>query len=65
MRYSNHGLRDTADRSKLEQMSIHAYVDFESKDADEKYALMNIQARSNNRDGMAFAHYFDRLLNAP
>ena len=56
---------DTADRSKLEQMSVYAYVDSESKDADEKYALMNIQARSNNRDGMALRIISDRLLNAP
>lgn len=56
---------DTADRSKLEQMSIYAYVDFESKDAEEKYALMNIQARSNNRDGMALRIISDRLLKAP
>ncbi|WP_313340128.1 AAA family ATPase [Sedimentibacter sp.] len=56
---------DTADRSKLEQMSIYAYVDFESKDANEKYALMNIQARSNNRDGMALRIISDRLINAP
>ncbi|WP_075979957.1 AAA family ATPase [Bacillus massilinigeriensis] len=56
---------DTADRSKLEQMSVYAYVDFESKDADAKYALMNIQARSNNRDGMALRIISDRLLNAP
>ena len=56
---------DTADRSKLEQMSVYAYVDFESKDAEEKYALMNIQARSNNRDGMALRIISDRLLNAP
>ncbi|NYB75267.1 AAA family ATPase [Sedimentibacter hydroxybenzoicus DSM 7310] len=56
---------DTADRSKLEQMSIYAYVDFESKDADEKYALMNIQARSNNRDGMALRIISDRLIKAP
>ncbi|WP_026895873.1 AAA family ATPase [Clostridiisalibacter paucivorans] len=56
---------DTADRSKLEQMSVYAYVDFESKDADEKYALMNIQARSNNRDGMALRIISDRLLNVP
>ncbi|HCA29479.1 MAG TPA: ATPase, partial [Ruminococcaceae bacterium] len=40
---------DTADRSRMEQMSVYAYVDFESKDADDKYTLMNIQARSNNR----------------
>lgn len=56
---------DTADRSKLEQMSVYSYVDFESKDANEKYALMNIQARSNNRDGMALRIISDRLLNAP
>ncbi len=56
---------DTADRSKLEQMSIYAYVDPESKDMDDKYALMNIQARSNNRDGMALRIISDRLLTAP
>ena len=56
---------DTADRSKLEQMSVYAYVDFESKDANEKYALMNIQARSNNRDGMALRIISDRLFKAP
>ncbi len=56
---------DTADRSKLEQMSIYAYVDFESKCADDKYALMNMEARSNNRDGMALRIISDRLLNTP
>lgn len=56
---------DTADRSKLEQMSIYAYVDFESKDPDDKYTLMNIQARSNNRDGMALRIISDRLLHVP
>lgn len=56
---------DTADRSKLEQMSMYAYVDFESKDADEKYTLMNIQARSNNRDGMALRIIGDRLVSLP
>ena len=54
---------DTADRSKREQMSIYAYVDFDSKDADDKYTLMNIQARSNNRDGMALRIISDRLLS--
>ena len=56
---------DTADRSKLEQMSVYAYVDFESNSADDKYAFMNIQARSNNRDGMALRIISDRLLHAP
>src|SRR5690554_5565396 len=57
--------RDTADRSKFEQMSIYSYVDFDSKDPYEKYALMNIQARSNNRDGMALRIVSDRLLKVP
>lgn len=56
---------DTADRSKMEQMSIYSYVDFEGKDPDEKYAMMNIQARSNNRDGMALRIISDRLLKLP
>lgn len=56
---------DTADRSRLEQMSIYSYVDFESNDPEEKYALMNIQARSNNRDGMALRIVSDRLLKVP
>lgn len=56
---------DTADRSRLEQMSVYAYVDFESRDAGEKYALMNMQARSNNRDGMALRIISDRLIKTP
>ena len=56
---------DTADKSKMEQMSIYSYVDFESKEPNEKYALMNIQARSNNRDGMALRIISDRLLKTP
>lgn len=56
---------DTADRSRIEQMSIYSYVDFESKQPDDKYSLMNIQGRSNNRDGMALRIIADRLLKAP
>ena len=53
---------DSADRSRLEQMSIYSYVDGESKDPDEKYSLMGIQSWSNNRDGMALRIVADRLL---
>lgn len=53
---------DTADRSRMEQMSLYSYVDFDSKDPDEKYSLVNIQGRSNNRDGMAIRIIADRLL---
>ena len=56
---------DTADRSRLEQMSLYAYVDFDSDDPDEKYSLTGIQSRSNNRDGMAIRIIADRLLTAP
>lgn len=56
---------DTADSSQREQMSVYSYVDFESRDADEKYSLMNIKGRSNNRDGMALRIISERLLKAP
>lgn len=56
---------DTADRSRMEQMSLYSYVDFDSKDPDEKYSLIGIQGRSNNRDGMAIRIIADRLATAP
>ncbi|MFT4104363.1 MAG: AAA family ATPase [Lacrimispora sp.] len=56
---------DTADRSPMEQMSLYSYAEFDSKDPDEKYSLINIQGRSNNRDGMAVRIIADRLLTAP
>ncbi|WP_239614660.1 vWA domain-containing protein [Cohnella mopanensis] len=55
---------DTADKSKLEQMSIYAYADFDKPDDRDRYRLMNIRARSNNRDGMALRIIAERLLNA-
>lgn len=55
---------DTADRSRMEQMSLYSYVDFDSKDPNQKYSLMSIQSRSNNRDGMALRIVSDRLLKA-
>lgn len=56
---------DTADRSPMEQMSLYAYVDFNSNDPKDKYSLMGIQGRSNNRDGMAIKIIADRLMVAP
>lgn len=56
---------DTADRSRMEQMSLYSYVDSGSKDPDEKYSLLSIQGRSNNRDGMAIRIIADRLVTAP
>ncbi|MNI34419.1 Cobalamin biosynthesis protein CobT VWA domain protein [compost metagenome] len=56
---------DTADVSKLEQMSIYAYTDFDKPDASDRFRLMEIRARSNNRDGMALRIMADRLANSP
>lgn len=53
---------DTADVSKFEQMSIFAYADFEKEDYKNRYRLMKIRGRSNNRDGMALRIVGERLL---
>ncbi|MED4570608.1 vWA domain-containing protein [Brevibacillus agri] len=52
---------DTADVSRLEQMSIFAYVDLDKPDASDRFRLMQIRARSNNRDGMALRIMAERL----
>ncbi|MCY7482828.1 nitric oxide reductase activation protein NorD [Paenibacillus alvei] len=56
---------DTADVSRMEQMSIFAYTDFEKPDPSDRFRLMNIQARSNNRDGMALRMIAERLAVSP
>ncbi|MGG3883333.1 nitric oxide reductase activation protein NorD [Brevibacillus panacihumi] len=56
---------DTADVSKLEQMSIFAYADFDKMDANDRFRLMKIRARSNNRDGMALRIIAERLAVSP
>lgn len=52
---------DTADRSPQEQMSLYAYIDYERTDLNDKYSLMAMQGRSNNRDGMALRILAERL----
>ncbi|WP_429308978.1 vWA domain-containing protein [Paenibacillus mucilaginosus] len=56
---------DTADVSRLEQMSIYAYTDFAQRDLHDRFRLMGIRARSNNRDGMALRMIAERLAAAP
>lgn len=56
---------DTADVSRMEQMSIFAYVDFDQMDSNDRFRLMRIQARSNNRDGMALRIMAEKLVNSP
>ncbi|QHT61458.1 AAA domain-containing protein [Paenibacillus lycopersici] len=56
---------DTADVSRLEQMSVFAYADLKRLDPDDRYRLMGIRARSNNRDGMALRIIAERLAASP
>lgn len=56
---------DTADVSSMEQMSIFAYADFEKMDSNDRFRLMKIQARSNNRDGMALRIMAEKLVHSP
>ncbi|GED59443.1 nitric oxide reductase activation protein NorD [Brevibacillus formosus] len=56
---------DTADVSRLEQMSILAYADFDKADVNDRFRLMRIHARSNNRDGMALRIMAERLAASP
>lgn len=56
---------DTADSSRLEQMSIFAYADFERADPRDRFRLMGIRARSNNRDGMALRIMAQRIAASP
>ncbi|MBT2763459.1 AAA family ATPase [Paenibacillus sp. ISL-20] len=56
---------DTADVSRLEQMSIFAYADYDQPDVRDRFRLMGIRARSNNRDGMALRIMAERLANSP
>ncbi|MEF3305221.1 vWA domain-containing protein [Paenibacillus sp. GYB003] len=56
---------DTADVSRLEQMSIFAYADFDKPDPRDRFRLMGIRSRSNNRDGLALRLMAERLAAAP
>ncbi|MFN0224793.1 vWA domain-containing protein [Paenibacillus sp. KR2-11] len=56
---------DTADVSRLEQMSMYAYTDYDRTDPHDHLRLMGIRARSNNRDGMALRIIAERLAAAP
>lgn len=56
---------DTADRSPQEKMSMYAYLDWEKPALNDKYAIMSMQAISNNRDGMALRVLSEKLVRAP
>lgn len=56
---------DTADVSKMEHMSLFAYADFHKTDSYDRFRLMGIRARSNNRDGLALRIIAEKLAAAP
>lgn len=56
---------DTADRSIKEQMSLYSYIDFNEPLLNNKYCLMGIRGRSNNRDGMSLRILSEKLMNTP
>lgn len=51
----------TADETRYGSMQIHSYAEFDSIDKNDKYRLMDISARSNNRDGAALKYMYDKL----
>ena len=46
---------------KGEDVALYAYAEFETYDSSDKYRLMDVQARSNNRDGAALRFVAERL----
>ena len=46
-------------------VELYAYAEFETFDKNDRYRLMDIKARSNNRDGAALRYVAERLSNRP
>lgn len=46
-------------------LEIQSYAEFDSIDGNDKYRLMDIAARDNNRDGAALRYTCERLLQRP
>ena len=44
-----------------EPVALYSYAEFESYDSDDKYRLMDIDARNNNRDGAALRFVSEQL----
>lgn len=47
--------------SETSGVDLYSYAEFESIDRDDRYRLMDISARSNNRDGAALRYMAERL----
>lgn len=46
-------------------VELYSYAEFESIDRDDKYRLMDISARSSNRDGVALRYVAEQLSKRP
>jgi nitric oxide reductase activation protein len=46
-------------------VELYSYAEFESFDNDDRYRLMDISARSSNRDGAALRYVAERLSRRP
>ena len=47
------------------EVQLHSYAEFDAFDDTDKYRLMDIRARDNNRDGAAVRFVAERLLRRP
>lgn len=52
----------SADQTRRNSVELYSYADFEAADRNDKYRLMNISARYNNRDGAATLFAGEHLL---
>lgn len=51
--------------TEYETVELYSYAEFESIDRDDKYRMMDISARSNNRDGAALRFVAEKLAKRP
>lgn len=51
--------------SYSEGVELYSYAEFESYDKDDRYRLMDVQARNSNRDGAAIRFVAERLVKRP
>ena len=51
--------------TEYHDVEMYAYTDFDSRDARDRYRLMDISARCGNRDGAALRYVAERLMKQP
>ena len=52
-------------KEKKKTVHIYSYAEFEARDTNDCYRLMDMSARSDNRDGAALRYAAERLLRRP